>query len=65
MTAFATGVAAGPTLFLGLLGEGFYMAPRGMGAIAAIATESDIDDLAGAIGRSLAALQREPQAAGV
>ena len=41
------------------------MAPRGMGAIAAIATEADIDDLAGAIGRSLAALQREPQAAGV
>jgi len=65
VTAFATGVAAGPTLFLGLLLEGFYMAPRGMGAIPAIATESDIDDLAGAIGRSLTILQREPQTAGV
>jgi glutamate-1-semialdehyde 2,1-aminomutase len=65
VTAFATGVAAGPTLFLGLLLEGFYMAPRGMGAIPAIATESDIDDLAGAIGRSLTVLQREPQTAGV
>src|SRR3954470_21193039 len=65
VTAFATGVTAGPTLFLGLLGEGFYMAPRGMGAIAAIATETDIDDLAGAIGRSLAALQRERQPAAV
>ncbi len=65
VTAFATGVAAGPTLFLGLLLEGFYMAPRGMGAIPAIATETDIDDLAGAIGRALAALQREPQTAGV
>ncbi len=65
VTAFATGVAAGPTLFLGLLLEGFYLAPRGMGAIPAIATESDIDDLAAAIGRSLAALQREPEAAAV
>jgi glutamate-1-semialdehyde 2,1-aminomutase len=65
VTAFATGVAAGPTLFLGLLGEGFYMAPRGMGAVAAIATEADIDDLANAIGRSLGALQREPQPATV
>ena len=46
MTAFATGVAGGPTLFLGLLLEGFYLAPRGMGAIPAIATEADIDDLA-------------------
>ena len=41
------------------------MAPRGMGAIPAIATETDVDDLVGAIGRSLAALQREPQTAGV
>jgi glutamate-1-semialdehyde 2,1-aminomutase len=65
VAAFATGVAAGPTLFLGLLLDGFYLAPRGMGAIPAIASESDIDDLSGAIGRSLAALQREPQTAGV
>ena len=62
VTAFATGVAAGPTLFLGLLLEGFFLAPRGMGAIPAIATETDIDDLAAAIGRALAAIEpvREP-----
>ena len=65
VTAFATGVAAGPTLFLGLLLEGFYLAPRGMGAIPAIATEADIDDLAAAIGRTLVALEpaREPASA--
>ena len=50
------------TLFLGLLLEGFFLAPRGMGAIPAIATEADIDDLAAAIGRALAAIEpvREP-----
>jgi glutamate-1-semialdehyde 2,1-aminomutase len=63
VTAFATGVAAGPTLFLALLLEGFYLAPRGMGAIPAIATESDIDDLVAAIGRSLAVIGHVPQAA--
>jgi glutamate-1-semialdehyde 2,1-aminomutase len=57
-TAFATGVAGGPTLFLGLLLEGFYLAPRGMGAIPAIATETDVDDLASAIGRALVVLDR-------
>jgi glutamate-1-semialdehyde 2,1-aminomutase len=65
VAAFATGVAAGPTLFLALLLEGFYLAPRGMGAIPAIATEADIDDLAAAIGRALAAVapEREPASA--
>jgi glutamate-1-semialdehyde 2,1-aminomutase len=63
VAAFATGVAAGPTLFLGLLLEGFYLAPRGMGAIPTVATETDIDDLAAAIGRSLAALTREREPA--
>jgi glutamate-1-semialdehyde 2,1-aminomutase len=56
VTAFATGVAVGPTLFLGMLLEGFYLAPRGMGAIATVATEADIDDLAAAIGRTMVAL---------
>jgi len=64
VTAFATGVAGGPTLFLGLLLEGFYLAPRGMGAIAAIATEADVDALAAAVGRSLVALERTPATAG-
>ena len=65
VAAFATGVAAGPTLFLGLLLEGFYLAPRGMGAIPVVATETDIDDLAGAIGRALVALSVAHEPAGV
>jgi len=55
-TAFATGVAGGPSLFLALLLDGVYLAPRGMGAIPAIATETDVDDLADAIGRALVSL---------
>ena len=57
-TAFATGVAGGPTLFLALLLEGFYLAPRGMGAIPVIATEADVDELASAVGRALVVLER-------
>jgi glutamate-1-semialdehyde 2,1-aminomutase len=64
VVAFATGVTEVPSLFLGLLLEGFYLAPRGMGAIPAIATESDVDDLAAAVGRVLRAIQRIPEAAG-
>ena len=60
-TAFATGVAGGPSLFLGLLLEGFYLAPRGMGAIPVVADEADVDELAAAIGRTLAALERIPE----
>jgi glutamate-1-semialdehyde 2,1-aminomutase len=63
VSAFATGVARAPKLFLGLLLDGFYLAPRGMGAIPAIATDADIDDLADAIGRVLATIQRVPAAA--
>jgi glutamate-1-semialdehyde 2,1-aminomutase len=63
-TAFATGVAEGPSLFLGLLLDGFYLAPRGMGAIPVVADEADIDELAAAIGRTLTAIERvaEPAA---
>ena len=63
VSAVATGAATPPSLFLGLLLEGFYLAPRGMGAIPAIATEADVDDLAAAIGRVLAASQRVPESA--
>jgi glutamate-1-semialdehyde 2,1-aminomutase len=65
VTAFATGVAGGPSLYLGLLLEGFALAPRGMGGIPAIAEPSDIDDLAAAIGRVLVTLDaaREPATA--
>jgi glutamate-1-semialdehyde 2,1-aminomutase len=58
VTAFATGVTDGASLFLGMLLEGFYLAPRGMGAIPVVADESDIDDLAAAVGRVLVALGR-------
>jgi glutamate-1-semialdehyde 2,1-aminomutase len=62
-SAFATGVGGVPGLFLGLLLEGFYLAPRGMGAIPAIATTTDVDDLAAAIGRVLGALGRTAEKA--
>jgi glutamate-1-semialdehyde 2,1-aminomutase len=55
-TAFATGVSAGPSLYLALLLDGVCLAPRGMGAIPAIATDGDVDDLADAIGRALVSI---------
>jgi glutamate-1-semialdehyde 2,1-aminomutase len=60
ISAVATGVSVVPELFLGLLLEGFYVAPRGMGGIPLIATEADIDDFAAAIGRVLMTSQRDP-----
>ncbi len=63
VTAVATGAGTPSDVFLGLLLEGFYLAPRGMGAIPAIATDADIDDLADAIGRVLTASQRVPEPA--
>jgi glutamate-1-semialdehyde 2,1-aminomutase len=54
--AFAPGAGQPSELFLGLLLEGFYLAPRGMGAIPTVATEQDVDDLADAIARVLATI---------
>jgi glutamate-1-semialdehyde 2,1-aminomutase len=56
VSATATG---GPVagLWLGLLLEGFYLAPRGMGAIALPTTTGDVDELAEAILRVIASLQ--------
>ena len=51
------------TLFLGLLVDGFHLAPRGMGAISTPATEADIDALADAVVSRIAAMQ--PAAASV
>jgi glutamate-1-semialdehyde 2,1-aminomutase len=62
--AFAPGAGQPSELFLGLLLEGFYLAPRGMGAIPTIATELDIDELADAIARVLAAINRTAEPAG-
>ena len=45
------------TMFLGLLVDGFHLAPRGMGAISTPATEADIDALADAVIGRLAAMQ--------
>ena len=50
-------LSATETLFLGLLVDGFHLAPRGMGAISTPATEADVDALADAVVRRLAAMQ--------
>jgi glutamate-1-semialdehyde 2,1-aminomutase len=51
--------ALSPTesLFLGLLVDGFHLAPRGMGAISTPVTEEDIDALADAVVGRLGAMQ--------
>ncbi len=51
-------LSATETLFLGLLVDGFHLAPRGMGAMATPATEDDVDALADAVVGRLAAMQR-------
>ena len=51
------GLTASQSLFLGLLLDGFHLAPRGMGAIATPATEQDVDELADAITGRVASLQ--------
>ncbi len=48
------GLTPTAALFLGLLLDGFHLAPRGMGAIATPATDADIDDLSRAIANRLA-----------
>jgi glutamate-1-semialdehyde 2,1-aminomutase len=45
----ADGLSATESLFLGLLLDGFHLAPRGMGAISTPATERDVDELADAV----------------
>ena len=44
-------------LFLGLLVDGFHLAPRGMGAIALPATEADVDAVSDAIAGRLASMR--------
>jgi glutamate-1-semialdehyde 2,1-aminomutase len=51
-------MSATETLFLGLLVDGFHLAPRGMGAISTPATAADVDALADAVVGRLAAMQR-------
>jgi glutamate-1-semialdehyde 2,1-aminomutase len=45
------------SLFLGLLVDGFHLAPRGMGAISTPVTEQDVDSLADAVIGRLGAMQ--------
>jgi glutamate-1-semialdehyde 2,1-aminomutase len=53
-SAVAAAAATPGEIFLGLLMDGFFLAPRGMGALATPATELDVDELAGAILRRVA-----------
>jgi glutamate-1-semialdehyde 2,1-aminomutase len=55
-TAFAPGAGHPSELWLRLVLDGFLLAPRGMGAIPTVATEQDVDDVADAIARALAAM---------
>jgi glutamate-1-semialdehyde 2,1-aminomutase len=50
-------LSASETLFLGLLVDGFHLAPRGMGALSTPATEADVDALANAVVGRLAEMQ--------
>ena len=59
-SAFAPGAGRPSELFLGLLLEGFWLAPRGMGAIPTVAPEQDVDDLADAIARVLGSMEASP-----
>jgi glutamate-1-semialdehyde 2,1-aminomutase len=58
------GLTASQTLFLGLLVDGFHLAPRGMGAISTPVTDRDVDELADAIVDRLGAMQRQVVALG-
>lgn len=51
------GLSPHAALFIGLLLDGFQLAPRGMGALSTPMTDADIDDLAGAVLTRLGAMQ--------
>ena len=54
------GLTPQAVLFLGLLLDGFHLAPRGMGALATPTTDADVDELAASVLRRLVALQAVP-----
>jgi hypothetical protein len=56
------GLTPQAALFLGLLVDGFHLAPRGMGALATPTTRVDVDELAAAVLSRLGALQAVPAA---
>lgn len=51
------GLSQQAALFLGLLLDGFHLAPRGMGALATVTTDADVDDLIAAVRSRLSAMQ--------
>jgi glutamate-1-semialdehyde 2,1-aminomutase len=54
------GLTPQSALFLGLLLDGFHLAPRGMGAIATPATDADVDDLIASVAGRVRAMQAVP-----
>jgi len=54
------GLTPQSALFLGLLLDGFHLAPRGMGALATPTTDADVDELAAAVLRRLGAMTGVP-----
>jgi glutamate-1-semialdehyde 2,1-aminomutase len=53
----ADGLSPQAALFIGLLLDGFHLAPRGMGALSTVTTDADVDDLAQAVVARLGAMQ--------
>lgn len=51
------GLSPQAALFIGLLLDGFHLAPRGMGALSTPTTDADVDDLAAAVLARLGAMQ--------
>jgi glutamate-1-semialdehyde 2,1-aminomutase len=51
------GLTPQSALFLGLLLDGFHLAPRGMGALSTPMTDADLDELVDAVARRLGAMQ--------
>jgi glutamate-1-semialdehyde 2,1-aminomutase len=51
------GLSQQAALFIGLLLDGFHLAPRGMGSIATPTTDADVDDLVAAVLGRLGAMQ--------
>jgi len=51
------GLTPQSALFLGLLLDGFHLAPRGMGALSTPTTDADVDDLVAAVARRIGSMQ--------
>ena len=51
------GLSPQAALFIGLLLDGFHLAPRGMGALSTPTTDSDVDDLVASVLTRLASMQ--------